>query len=189
MLIALKCKIPVYQNSKLANISNIFDCLCAVSTNQTDEPPCRATHTHTHTPSFPSASPCPPATFKCGGNFLVPGASRMTIRQGVGEGGSGAAASGPNVGSDFMLYNFRYANGKQRLALCQPAEVLLRHLRGNTHTPTHTHTHTDTEHSYCLTLNPARGGYAIFTTIFFPSAPRGLQTSSGFHTSNIYAIF
>lgn len=108
--IALKCKIPVYQNSKLANISDIFDCLCAVSTNQTDEPPCRATHTHT--PSFPSASPCPPATFKCGGNFLVPEASHMTMSQGVVRGGVEQPRLGPTLAVIlcFITFDMRMAN-------------------------------------------------------------------------------
>lgn len=103
----------------------------------------------------------------------------------------------PGSGTDFMLYNFRYANSKQRLALCQPGEVLRCHLRGNTHTSTHTHRYRD-KHTRCLTLNPARGGYAIFTTIFFACSSRcegctHTHTHSmlfrRFHTSNIYAIF
>lgn len=94
----------------------------------------------------------------------------------------------PGSGTDFMLYNFRYANGKQRLALCQPGEVLRCHLRGNTHSNTHTHRHRD-KHTRSLTLNPARGGYAIFTTFFFFERREGCKHTRCFFDVLIHQIF
>lgn len=82
----------------------------------------------------------------------------------------------PPSGTDFMLYNLRYANGKQRLALCQPTSVAP-YLEGFKSSTGRIRNIYDSTHTG-----------VFFSLIFLVSLPLGLQALNIFGIS-IHQIF
>lgn len=93
------------------NISNIFDCLCAVSTNQTDEPPCRA-NSRQASPPFPTHLPLCDLARQLHLNVAATFWYLEPAAWGRGGRRSEAAASGPTLALIlcFITFDMRMAN-------------------------------------------------------------------------------